>query len=157
MTTDSRCPRPGCGGPLMADLDGASCFNCGYVEYHEIAPHACLATMSQPPGLTPEGPLERYEDGQARRGNRSPTSWQRRKDRQRLEDEALGEAVARRLGLTLEDLQSNAQDALSRNQRREAIVELRSLGLSYFRIGNQLARSEAVIRAVLVREKRAQG
>lgn len=135
----------------MADLDGASCFNCGYVEYHEIAPHACLATMSQPPGLTPEGPLERYEDGQARRGSQSSTWWQRRKDRQRLEDEALGEAVARRLGLTLEDLQLNAQDAPSKEQRREAIMELRTLGLSCYRIGNLLDTKADGVRAVLRR------
>ena len=157
---NGRCPR--CHGFMLPDPDGSSCVNCGYVQYQGPGLGISATIMSQPQGLTAESPLERFEDGQAegrpdRRGNRSPTYWQRRKQRQRVEDEVLGKAVARRLGLTLEDLRSNAQDDISRKQRREAIVELRSLGLSHFRIGNLLARRDDVIRAILAREKRVRG
>lgn len=148
----SSCPR--CHGFMVADLDGSSCINCGRVEYQPLGPGVCLATM-QPSGLTATTTLERSEDTQDYGHNHQPDYWQWRKERQRIEDKALGEATARRLGVMLEDLQSNAQDDVSREQRREAIVELRSLGLSFYRIGNLLARSDKTIRAVLEREKRA--
>ena len=151
------CPR--CRGFMASDPDGWFCVNCGYVQYQGPGLGVSVATMSQPPGLTAETPLERYEDGQTKANHRgAPLAayWQRRKWRERIEDEALGKTVARRLGVTLEDLQSNAQDDISRGLRREAIVELRSLGLSRYRIGTLLARSETVIRAILAREKRAQ-
>ena len=145
--TNGSCPR--CRGFMAPDLDGPACVNCGYVDYQAVGHRPCVATMSQPPGLTAETSMERYEEGQDRRGDPLSTYWQRRKKRERIEDEALGEAVARRLGVTLEELQSNAQDTRSR--------ELRSLGLSHYRIGNLLARSDNAIRAVLEREGRARG
>jgi len=160
MTANGRCPR--CRGFMLPDPDGPSCVNCGYVQYQGPGLGISAAIMSQPQGLVAQTALERFEDGQAegssnRRGNRSPSWWQQRKRRQRIEDEALGKAVARRLGVTLEELQSNAQDDINRGLRRQAIVELRSQGLSLFRIGNLLARRDDVIKGILEREKRARG
>jgi len=173
---NARCPRPLCRGALIEDMDMdgtvlIKCMSCartfGRVKRNNGSYSEILALMGEAPGLTAQTTLERFEDIESstkRRGAyaRRPaasvaihqrTERRRSTERRRIQDNALAEAVARRLGVSLEDLRLASKRRDEQARVKEAITELHMLGLGAVRIGAVLGRHESVIRRKLARLK----
>jgi len=179
MTTtvnNARCPRPYCRGPLIEDMDMdgtvvIKCMSCartfGYAKRNNGSYSETLALMGEAPGLTAQTTLERFEDTEsstkrrgayARRSAASVAIHQRTErrcstERWRIQDRALAEAVARRLGATLEDLRLASKRRDEQARVKEAITELHMLGLGAVRIGAVLGRHTSGISRRLARLK----
>jgi len=161
---NAHCPR--CRGPLIKDMDMdgtivIKCMSCARTfgrakgdngSYNEI-----LAIMGAAPGLTATTTLERFEDIQAMSKAESKHNWalaiQRRRDRLCIQDNALAEAVARRLGITLQDLRLVSRRPDDQARLNEAIMELDMLGLTWCRIAAVLERDRSSLKRKLARLK----
>jgi len=176
---NARCPRPYCRGPLIEDMDMdgtvlIKCMSCartfGRLKRGNGSYSETLALMGEAPGLTAQTTLERFEDIESstkrreayarrsapsyvRRSAASLTAYQGRWDRQRIQDQALAEAVARRLGVSLEDLRLASKRRGEQARVKEAITELHMLGLGAVRIGTVLGRHASGISRRLARLK----
>ena len=159
MTPNTHCPRPHCKGILIEDMDMdgtvvIKCMSCartfGRVKRNNGSYSETLALMGEAPGLTAQTTLERHEDILAMSKAESKHNWalaiQRRRDRLCIQDNALAEAVARRLGVTLEDLQLASKRRDDQVRLAEAITELHMLGVSCLRIAAVLDKHESGIR-----------
>jgi len=161
---NARCPR--CRGPLIKDMDMdgtivIKCMSCartfGRAKGNNGSYNEILAIMGAAPGLTATTTLERFEDIQAMSKAESKHNWalaiQRRRDRLCIQDNALAEAVARRLGVTLEELRLASKRPDDQARLGEAITELHMLGVSCLRIAAVLGKHESGIRRILARLK----
>jgi cell division septum initiation protein DivIVA len=159
------------------DMDGTvviKCMSCartfGRVKRNNGSYSETLALMGEAPGLTAQTTLERVEDiesstkrrgAYARRSAPSVAIHQRtasvaihqRTERRRFQDHALAEAVARRLGATLQDLRLASKRRDEQARVKEAITELHMLGLGAVRIGAVLGRQTSGISRRLARLK----
>ena len=150
MTPNAHCPRPHCKGILIKDMDMdgtiiIKCMSCArtFGRVNGSSYSETLALMSESPGVTATTTLERFEDIQAE-GKRYQILSTRK--RQRIQDKAFAEAVAQRLGISLQGLQNASKRQDDQARLAEAITELHMLGLTAERIAEVLERHVTSIR-----------
>jgi len=143
------CPR--CHGPMIANIDGPSCFYCGYVDYTNGRSFAeTLELIAEVPNrAAPRFPaltrLEAYEDeaGEAKRRKHFIATMQAKKLKQSQEDILLFNGAAQRIGAKVDDLCGHGKAYTP--LRRMVATDLKAQGLSFQRIADLMEKNARAV------------